>query len=190
MSAFTPEEIEILMRGGDESQFTDSIRGKIKERHDLLIERAQKHQTIEKFWELFPNSKTHTEAHKEMFLSLDETQQRLYQVISFELFGGVKLVSECGEIDKDQEFKRVGSILETLFNTHKAVWCYLVFLNSGGDLNKPIKIHFKNKLLKGFIIDLEKTLNIFKKDNIKDEIERLKKLLEFFPKVDAEIRGE
>ena len=80
---------------------------------------------------LFPNSQIPTEEHKKMFLLLDETQQHLYHIICLELFGGVNYVFKNGkEVNKDLEVERVNNILETLFETHKAVWYFLVFYTS------------------------------------------------------------
>ena len=188
MEDFTPEEVKIITEG---LEYTDSIRKKLKERKNLCEERVLKMVKQHEFQMLFPNTKEKEESHEKMFLSIDETQQHLYNVISLELFGGVNYTSKQErKINENHEVKRINNILETIFNTHKAVWCYLGFLHHTGDINKPIKIKFKSKSTKSFLVDLERTLNKFKKNNIKDEIERLEKLLEFFPKVDAEIRGE
>ena len=188
MEDFTDEEMEIINKG---LEYTDSIRKKMKEKESLCEERISKMIKLHRFQTLFPDVQSPTEEHKQMFLSLDETQQHLYRIIEFELFGGVNYVSKNGKkINKDLELKRVNNILETLFETHKAVWFFLIFIRETGNITKPIKIHFKTKTTKSFLVDLERALNKFRKNNVKDEIERLKNLLDFFPKVDAKIRGE
>ena len=174
MEDFTAEEVKI-----------------IKERAKLCEERVLKMAKHHEFQMLFPISEEREEIHEKMFLSLDETQQHLYKVISLELIGGVNYISKQErKINENLEVKRVNNILEAIFNTHKAVWFNLGYLHNGGNINKPIKINFKSKTTKSFIVDLERVLNNFKKDDVKDEIKRLENLLEFFPKVDAEIRGK
>ena len=186
MEDFTDEEFKIIMEGGE---YTNTIKMKIKEKEKISEERLTKMVNKDKF-KSPPCSKEKQEKHERMFLSLNETQKRLYHTICLELYGGIIYISEKDNIINTKlEVERVNNILETLFNIYKTVIWFLRYLRRKNDINKPIKFRFKSKTTKSFLIDMERILNNFKKDNIKDEIERLESLLEFFFNVDAEIRG-
>ena len=186
MEDFTEEELKILHYGGKR---TNEIKRKIRERVKMSEERVMKMARADEFRNKnYPNNNVENE---NFFLLPNETQRRLYQLISLELYGGVNYISkENNKIDEELEFERISNILETLFNTYRVVYYYLMVLNIKKDITKAIKLKFNNKSSKSFIVDLERILNNFKEDNLEDEIKRLESLLDFFPMIDSEIRGK